>query len=137
MITSYEFYTSNYFGDIVPETSFNKFVSRAEDDLHELTFDRLKDATEYEANVQKAVCALAEVNYQIDAAMKATGLKEDGNGGMMKSKSSGGESVSYDVGNNLIYSVLNDEKAQGKLKYNIVKKYLRGTDLLYAGWNDA
>lgn len=133
MITSYDFYTSNYFGDIIPEKSFQKVVSKAEDDLHELTFDRLKDTTEYEDKVQKAVCALAEVQYQIDIAMKATMVHEDGNGGVIKSKSSGGESISYDVSNNLIYAVLKDETAQKKLKYNTVAKYLRGTGLLYAG----
>lgn len=90
-------------------------------------------AAEYEDKVQKAVCALAEVLYQIDIAMKATMVHEDGNGGVIKSKSSGGESVSYDVSNNLIYVVLKDEAAQKKLKYNTVAKYLRGTGLLYAG----
>ena len=133
MITNYEFYTSKYFGDIIPDTAFDRFASRAEDDLHELTFDRLKDTTEYEDKVQKAVCELAEVLYQIDIAMKATMVHEDGNGGVIKSKSSGGESISYDVSSNLIYVVLKDEAAQKKLKYNTVAKYLRGTGLLYAG----
>ena len=133
MIADYEFYTSKYFGDIIPEASLKKYLSRAEDDIHELTFGRLKDFTEYDENVQKAVCALAEVNYQIDIASKATMVHENGSGGVIKSKGSGGESVSYEVGNNLIYSVLNDEKAQGKLKYNTARKYLRSTGLLYAG----
>ncbi|MBE5877696.1 MAG: hypothetical protein E7290_12515 [Lachnospiraceae bacterium] len=133
MITDYDFYTGKYFGDIIPETSLEKYLSRAEDSLQELTFGRLQDLTEFDENVQKAVCALAEVEYQIDMASKATMLRENGSGGMIKSKSSGGESISYDVGNNLIYSVLNDEKAQGKLKYNTARKYLRGSGLLYAG----
>lgn len=133
MITNYEFYTQEYFGDIIPDNSFNKFAGRAEEDLHELTFNRLKDTSEYEKKVQKAVCELAEVLYQIDIAMKATMVHEDGNGGVIKSKSSGGESISYDVSNNLIYVVLKDEAAQKKLKYNTVAKYLRGTGLLYAG----
>lgn len=133
MITNYEFYTSKYFGDIIPDNSFDKFASKAEDDLHVLTFDRLKSVTECNEKVQKAVCELAEVLYQIDIAMKATMVHEDGNGGVIKSKSSGGESISYDVSNNLIYAVLKDEAAQKKLKYNTVAKYLRGTGLLYAG----
>ena len=133
MITSYEFYTSKYFGDIIPDTCFEKQESMAVDDLHELTFNRLKEQEEYAEQVQKAVCALAELNYQIQVATKATMVKENGSGGVIKSKSSGGESVSYDVSNNLIYSVLNDKKAQEKLKYNTVQKYLRGTGLLYAG----
>lgn len=133
MITNIEFYKSKYFGDIIPEAIFDKFASRAEDELHELTFGRLKDFTEYEEKVQKAVCELAELLYQIDIAMKATMVHEDGNGGVVKSKSSGGESISYDVSNNLIYVVLKDENAQKKLKYNTVAKYLRGTGLLYAG----
>lgn len=133
MITNYEFYTSKYFGDIIPETVFEKYESRAEDDLNELTFGRIKGLDEYTEEIQKAVCALSELNYQIDIAMKATGLNADGSGGMIKQKSSGGESISYEVGNKLVYSVLNDDTAQKKLKYNTVAKYLRNTGLLYAG----
>lgn len=133
MITNSEFYKSKYFGDIIPDDCFERYESKATDDLHELTFNRLKEQEEYSDEVQKAVCALAELNYQIQIATKATMVKENGSGGVIKSKSSGGESVSYDMGNNLIYTVLNDKKAQEQLKYNTVKKYLHGTGLLYAG----
>ena len=133
MITSYEFYTSKYFGDIIPDNCFERYEGKAVDDLHELTFNRLKEQESFSDEVQKAVCALAELNYQIEIATKVTMVKENGSGGVIKSKSSGGESVSYDMGNNLIYTVLNDNKAQEKLKYDTVKRYLRGTGLLYAG----
>ena len=132
-MTTYEFYTSKYYGDIVPDSCFPKYESKAEDELHVMTFDRLQDKESYDDRVQKAVCALAELLYQIDTAINATGVNGDGTGKLIKSKSSGEESVTYDIGNNLIYSVLSDSNAQQQLKYNTVKKYLCGTGLLYAG----
>ncbi len=131
-MTTYDFYTGKYYGDIIPEVDFTRYESRAVDDLNDFTFGRLKGKPEYTDEEQKAVCALAEINYQISVAEKATGITASG-GGIIKSMSSGGESVSYDVGNNMIYSVLNSNREQSKLKYNVAARYLRGTGLLYAG----
>nr|DAE13812.1 MAG TPA: Head Tail Connector Protein [Siphoviridae sp. ctLNL10] len=131
-MTTYDFYTGKYYGDIIPEVDFTRYESRAVDDLNDFTFGRLKGKAEYTDKEQKAVCALAEINYQISVAEKATGITASG-GGIIKSMSSGGESVSYDVGNNMIYSVLNSNREQSKLKYNAAARYLRGTGLLYAG----
>lgn len=131
-MTTYDFYTGKYYGDIIPEVDFTRYESRAVDDLNDFTFGRLKGKAEYTDEEQKAVCALAEINYQISVAEKATGITASG-GGIIKSMSSGGESVSYDVGNNMIYSVLNSNREQSKLKYNVAARYLRGTGLLYVG----
>ena len=133
MITTYEFYAGKYYGDIIPDSSFDKYRSHAEDDINKLTFGRLKDLTEYTDKVQKAVCALAEVNYQLDMAMKSTGFNVDGTGKIVKSKSSGNESISFDTGNNMYTAALMDVKAQERIKYDTVSKYLSDTGLLYAG----
>lgn len=133
MITTYEFYEGKYYGDIIPVSDFPKYESRAEDDIHRITFGRLKYSTEYGDDVQKAVCALAEVSYQIDQAVKNTGVNADGTGKLVKSKSSGNESISYDIGSNMITAVLTDLKAQERLKYDTAARYLSGTGLLYAG----
>lgn len=133
MITTYDFYTTKYYGDIIPKEFFPKFESRAEDSLHMFTGGRLKEISEYDDDVQKAVCALADVEYQIDNAMKHSGVDENGNGKIVKSKSSGNESISYDVGSNMITVVLSDSKAQEKLRLDTVKKYLSETGLLYWG----
>lgn len=39
----YEFYTTSYFGDTVPESDFPRYAERASDRIDVLTFDRLAD----------------------------------------------------------------------------------------------
>lgn len=132
-MTTYNFYTRKYFGDIVPEDSFEKWESRAVDELNYITGNKIETVEEYPENIQKAVCALVDVMYQIDMEMKHSGTNEDGTGKVVKSKSSGNESISYEVQNSLFTTVLTNTKAQGKLKYEAVRPYLSGTGLLYMG----
>ena len=39
----YEFYTTSYFGSVVPETDFSRLAERASDFVDTMTFDRLVD----------------------------------------------------------------------------------------------
>lgn len=155
MYTTYGFYTTRYFGDIIPQDDFEKFCQRSCDEIDLITFDRLAKGLPSDertaARVQKAVCALAELIYRLDTedrkAEESTGVvkREDGAviGKQITSVSSGSESVSYSAGQNtnngLIGAVLKNSTARKKLKYDTVKQYLTGlTDdkgvlLLYAG----
>lgn len=155
MYTTYEFYTTCFLGDIIPQDAFEKFCQRSCDEIDLITFDRLVEGLPSDertaARVQKAVCALAELLYRLDAedkkAEESTGVvkREDGTviGKQITSVSSGSESVSYSVGqntnNSLISAVLKNSAARKKLKYDTVKQYLAGltddggTLLLYAG----
>ena len=47
-MTTYDFYTGKYYGDIIPEIDFARYESRAVDDLNDFTFGRLKG----KANIQ-------------------------------------------------------------------------------------
>lgn len=154
--TDYEFYTTKYYGDTVPESEFPKYVDRASDRIDMITFDRLVDGLpeDERANtkVQKAVCAVAEALYQIDQIKKAsmetvgTVTREDGtvSGKVVSSVSSGSESISYVTGasggSSDIYSqAAMDKKVENVLLRKIATEYLAGvTDnkgvcLLYAG----
>lgn len=154
--TNYEFYTTKYYGDTVPESEFPKYVDRASDRIDEITFDRLVDGLpeDERANtkVQKAVCAVAETLYQIDQIKKAsmetvgTVVKEDGTvtGKMITSISSGSESISYVTGtagsSSDIYSqAAMDKKVENVLLRQVATEYLagvvdnKGVCLLYAG----
>ena len=106
----YEFYKTSFFGNVVPESDFNRFSERASDFIDMLTFDRLVDGLpgdERQQNrIKKAVCAAADILYQIDiaeqnaAAAAATGTATTlpGGGtttGIVTSVSSGSESRSY------------------------------------------
>lgn len=105
----YEFYTTSYFGSVVPETDFPRLAERASDFVDAMTFDRLVDGLptneRSQKRVKKAVCSLAELMYQIELAEKnainqASANVTDTNvgnisTGVVTSVSSGSESISY------------------------------------------
>ena len=105
----YEFYTTSYFGSVVPETDFPRLAERASDFVDTMTFDRLVDGlptNERSQNrVKNAVCSLTELMYQIELAEKnainqASENVTDTNvgnisTGIVTSVSSGSESISY------------------------------------------
>ena len=103
----YQFYTEKYYGDTVPESDFPKYAERASDRIDAITFDRLVNGFPEEeravTKVKKAVCAVAEVLYQIDQIKKSsmesvgTVTREDGTvvSKAVSSISSGSESISF------------------------------------------
>ena len=105
----YEFYTTSYFGSVVPETDFSRLAERASDFVDTMTFDRLVDGLptneHSQKRIKKAVCSLAELMYQIELAEKnainqASASTTDTNAGgkstgIVTSVSSGSESISY------------------------------------------
>lgn len=155
MYTTYEFYVTRYFGDMIPEDVFEKFCQRSCDEIDIITFDRLTEDFPTDeraaARVQKAVCALAELFYRIEMedrkADESTGViyKEDGTviGKQITAVSSGSESVHYAVGQgtttSTITTAVKDVKSRRKLEYDTVREYLTGVKdnkgelLLYAG----
>lgn len=152
----YQFYTEKYYGDTVPESDFPKYAERASDRIDSITFDRLVNGFPEEeravTKVKKAVCAVADVLYQIDQIKKAsmesvgTVIREDGTvvNKAVSSISSGSESISFATGNSggteSIYGqAAIDKKVESVLLYQVATEYLSGvTDkkgvcLLYAG----
>lgn len=152
----FEFYTAKYYGDAVPQESFQKYAERASDRIDQITFDRLVDGfpedERAKTKVQKAVCAVADAIYQIDQIRKAsmetvgTVKREDGTvtGRAVSSVSSGSESISYVTGtsgtNSDIYSqAAMDKKVENLLILQVATDYLagvmdkKGICLLYAG----
>ena len=105
----YEFYTTSYFGSVVPETDFPRLAERASDFVDTMTFDRLVDGLPInkrsQKRIKKAVCSLAELMYQIELAEKNAINQASANvtdinvgnisTGIVTSVSSGSESISY------------------------------------------
>ena len=106
----YEFYTTSYFGTVVPETDFPRLAERASEFVDTMTFDRLVDGLptneHSQKRIKKAVCSLTELMYQIELAEKnATNAAVSGTStaigsggsttGVITSVSSGSESISY------------------------------------------
>lgn len=154
--TDYAFYINEYFGDVVPEIDFPKYVSRASDRIDTITFDRLADGlpSDVRANqkVQKAVCSVAEALYQIDSVKNAllnnlgTVETEDGKvtGKTVSSVTAGSESITYSTGTSdaskTVYAqACMDKKVENILIRQKAEQYLygvkddKGEYLLYAG----
>lgn len=105
----YEFYTTSYFGSVVPEADFPRLAERASDFVDTMTFDRLVDGLptneRSQKRIKKAVCSLAELMYQIELAEKNAINQASANvtdinvgnisTGVVTSVSSGSESISY------------------------------------------
>lgn len=105
----YEFYTTSYFGSVVPETDFPRLAERASDFVDLITSDRLVDGLptngRSQKRIKKAVCSLTELMYQIELAEKNAINQASANvtdinvgnksTGVVTSVSSGSESISY------------------------------------------
>ena len=132
MYTTYDFYVSTFYGDSIEESLFPKWEDKAARKLDQLTYGNINEVTreKYSEEIQRAVCALAELLYQIDFKTSHAG---DEKGGNVKSMSSGGRSISFGTNETLIDKVLGDKIAQNRLCHDTVCEYLSGTGLLYAG----
>ena len=162
MRNQYGICTTKYYGSAIPDSqSFDKQAERASDFLDMMTFERLVDGLpeneRAQTKIKKAVCALADKLYGLELAEKqalsaAAGSVTSGTvgatTGVITSKSSGSESISYaslsEIANGAkawsdTYSAAGDEQATNNLLYVTAKVYLmgvrnnEGTPLLYAG----
>ncbi len=152
----FEFYKTKFYGDIVPEESFQKYAEIASDRIDRITFDRLVDVLPEnerdKTKVQKAVCAVADALYQIDQIRRSnmetvgTVKHEDGTvkGKMVSSVSSGSESISYVTGtqgniSDIYIQASTDKKNENVLLRRVATDYLagvvnkKGICLVYAG----
>ena len=131
-LTTYEFYQKTYYGETIEESAFPKWLSRATDKLHYLTYGNITEEAyaEHNKQVQKATCALMDVMFQIDAATKQATAKDETN---VKSKSSGSESITFGDKDTAVTKVLADKPAQNRLMQETIAEYLADTGLMYAG----
>lgn len=160
--TDFEFYTTTYHGNVVPEADFSRIADRASDFLDVITFDRLIDGLpdndRAKTKVQKAVCAVAEKLYELELADKqalsaaAGGTSSSGSGGatsgVITSRSAGSESISYaspsEMANgaktwSAVYQAAGNPQETNKILESTARLYLtgvkdnNGVNLLYAG----
>lgn len=144
----YAFYTGSFFGDTLTGDTAAKWLERASDYVDAITFHRTENTFPEEekhvVKVKKAVCALAEAMFLIDAQAKAYQATVDANGsfkGAVASISSGRESISYaQTANGSAYGrAAADQKERDRLLYGLAVQYLsdvpdsEGVNLLYAG----
>lgn len=144
----YEFYTTKYYGSAIPAKEFDKQAEQASDFLDVITFDRLVDGLpdneRAQTKIKKAVCALADKLYGLELAEKqalsaAAGSITGGTGGattgVITSKSSGSESISYaspsEMANgaktwSAVYQAAGNPQEIQRLLYREASPYLMG-----------
>lgn len=139
----YQFYQNDYYGDIIPESSFTKFGNRAEDYMYRYTYNRLvtklPDDENVAVRVKKCICAMAEVLYEYEQYKKSLTVDANGKTQQVKSVSAGAESITY-AGSESIYAAMSkDPYMLDKVLYGTTERFLNGlTDdagvcLLYGG----
>lgn len=146
----YGFYKASYYGEtLTDETTANRWLDRASDEIDALTFGRLTFAMPtveaHVLKVKKAICAVAEALFYIDIQSKAAMAQKAEDGtyrGAVAAISSGRESISFS-GNSATASAYAaaaaDDSAKRRLIADVAAKYLanvpdaNGVNLLYAG----
>lgn len=144
----YTFYKDRYFGNIIPESDFPRLAERASDKIDGLTNKRLRKWMPEDegdaADVQKAVCALAESLYfsetLVSAGMAGIGgnTQADGTirGKVISSISSGSESMSFATGGTSAGSLEGNEiQTMQERKIQEAEKLLSGIQYKNYGYN--
>ncbi len=129
MYADYTFYTTEFFGDMIPEEKFEKYATLASDFIDYITMGRAAKQPDLPA-VKKCCCALAEQYQTIDAAKKAVAAKVTTDG-IIASETVGSHSRSFRTGSDGTQAV----KAEQDNLASIARWYLMPTGLLYRGVN--
>lgn len=139
-LVEYEFYTSEYSGNVVDADSFGKLERKAESFLNRLTFNRIiavNDApgqmigqefeafTENELQMLKyGLCSLIEAMDKLEKAEQQA-LSGNSDSGNVKSRSSGGESISYESHKTVYDEALQDDQKKIALFRSALMEFIQ------------
>lgn len=120
MYATYDFYVTEFYGDILTDENFDKCASRASDYIDYLTMGKAKSYTDTDNVLARCCCALAEQYPSLDALTVSVA------DGEVASETVGSHSVSY------------RSSAEVKASWqanllSIAQMYLTPTGLLYRG----
>lgn len=152
-MVDYDFYVETYGSELVPEDVFPSYLRRARQILDRMTFSSIvevdgaygqivrgefQEFTESELLALKyGICCLMDTLSKLDAVeMKAiAGSADSGN---IRSRSSGGESVSYESIKTAYDVAMTDEAKKNALYRDSLLAYITPTAFrinpFYAGW---
>ena len=152
-MVDYSFYTGTYGGTAVPESSFTVYLQRARMVLDKYTFSTIVEqngaygqmvrgefqefTTAELLALQYALCSLMDTLWNLDEAEKKA-LAGNTDGANIKSRSSGGESISYEAVKTAYDVAVGDETKKSGLYRNAIMAYVTPTAFrvnpFYAGW---
>lgn len=121
MYADYTYYTDTFYGNIVEETDFPRYATKASDFIDYITYGKAADKADLDA-VKKCCCALAEQYVAIESARARVASE----GGEIQSETVGSHSRTFRSGTEIA------QAARAELG-NIARQYLLPTGLLYRG----
>lgn len=132
MIVDFTYYQDTFLGNSIKEEDFDRFSKKAERFLNYATTNKIQTATESIADsIKECICELAEC-YATFEKMDKQALGEGEK--IISSESVGTWSASYDTSAQRMSEDMTAGGAErDKRLYNIVKRYLAHTGLLYRG----
>lgn len=120
MYADYRFYTEDYKGGVIPVTAYDAMARDADSFLDYMTHNRLvmDDLPEkFQSKVKMAACAIAEVCYK---------QQSDDDSSTVSSEAVGNHSKTFSV----VRKTFEQRESE---KFNVAKRYLHGTGLMYGG----
>ena len=132
----FAYYSEVYGGNLIPENKFPSVSEKASDRIDAATFGRLESGIpeEYEKNVKRCCCELAESIYSYSALSDGSAIA---GAGSVASENIGKYSVTYRSGTEQISAVsaqLHGENSGLEDIYkNIIMRHLGRTGLLFRG----
>lgn len=135
MYADYEFYTTEYFGELVSDTEYPKYELKARDELDYYTRMRIPFINEDKMNkVKMCECKLIDLLYSYDQEVKKIKEYEDKSiQGVVASETVGKQSVSYQKAT--LRDIKTVEQERDEMISKIIRKDLSMTGLLYRGVN--
>lgn len=132
----FAYYSEVYGGSLIPQDKFSSLAEKASDRIDAATFGRLENDVpeEYEKNVKRCCCELAENIYNYSALSDGSAIA---GAGSVASENIGKYSVTYRSGTEQISTIsaqLNGENSGLEDIYkNIIMRHLGRTGLLFRG----
>ena len=126
----YEYYSKNYGGSSIPESSFQKKATEASSKVNYYTFNRIEKEL-LNDDIKNATCEIAELIYSQDK-LKEIVLSEDKK--IKASETVGPHSVTYiNKSSSQEKKILSDSELENSC-YQICIRYLANTGLMYRGF---
>lgn len=135
-----EFYEEKYGGNLVDDNSFDRMYRRAEAALNRMTFNRIitvngvpgqmigRDFEPFTVEELQALkyglCSLMDMMMKLEKAERQA-LAGNSDAGNVKSRSSGGESISYESRKTVYDEALTDENKKSDLFRNALLEYIQ------------
>lgn len=133
MYADYEFYKTEYFGELVNDTEYPKYELKARDELDYYTRMRIPFINEDKMNkVKMCECKLIDLLYSYNQEVKKIKEYEDKSiQGVVASETVGKQSISYQKAS--LRDIKTVEHECDEMISKIIRKDLSMTGLLYRG----